>query len=65
MACTPPPDLWKKQGKVNGLKARGNFTVDMEWKDGKIISYSISSPEAKKVKVKVNGELKEITAKLK
>jgi alpha-L-fucosidase 2 len=59
------PDLWKKQGKVSGLKARGNFTVDMEWKDGKVIGYSISSPEAKKVKVKVNGELKEIIAKLK
>jgi len=57
------PDLWKKQGKVSGLKARGNFTVDMEWKDGKVISYSISSPRARKVKVKVNGEIKGITSK--
>ena len=56
------PDLWKKQGKVSGLKARGNFTVDMEWKDGKIISYRIASPTPGKVKVKVNGDMKEVMA---
>lgn len=56
------PDAWKKSGEVNGLKARGNFTVDMKWKDGKIIHYKIYSTSAKKVKVKVNGELKEIMA---
>lgn len=57
------PDAWKAYGNVKGLKARGNFTVDMNWKDGKIISYRISSPKAKKVKVKVNGEIKEIISK--
>ncbi|MRG47317.1 glycoside hydrolase family 95 protein [Chitinophaga sp. SYP-B3965] len=57
------PDAWKAYGNVKGLKARGNFTVDMNWKDGKIISYRISSTKAKKVKVKVNGEIKEITSK--
>lgn len=56
------PDLWKKQGKVSGLKARGNFTVDMEWKDGKITSYRIASPTPEKVNVKVNGKMKEVMA---
>ena len=56
------PDAWKAYGNVKGLKARGNFTVDMNWKDGKITSYRISSTKAKKVKVKVNGEMKEITS---
>lgn len=54
------PDAWKAYGNVKGLKARGNFTVDMKWKDGRIIAYRISSAEPKKVKVKLNGEIKEI-----
>ena len=56
------PDLWKKQGKVTGLKARGNFTVDIEWKDGQISNYKIASPLPQKVKVKINGKIREILA---
>jgi alpha-L-fucosidase 2 len=54
------PDHWKATGSVKGLKARGNFTVDMQWKDGKITAYRITSPQAKKVKVKVNGIIKQV-----
>ncbi|PWV56271.1 glycoside hydrolase N-terminal domain-containing protein [Chitinophaga sp. S165] len=56
------PDQWKAEGAVKGLKARGNFTVDFAWKDGKVISYKITSPTPRKVKVKVNGVTKEIFA---
>lgn len=56
------PDAWKAYGSVKGLRARGNFTVDMDWKDGKIISYRIKSDNTKKVKVKVNGKIKEVIA---
>ncbi|HTI08296.1 MAG TPA: glycoside hydrolase family 95 protein [Puia sp.] len=56
------PDAWKASGEVKGLKARGNFMVDMKWKDGKIINYRIYSVQPRKVKVKVNGEIKEIMA---
>lgn len=54
------PEIWKSYGKVSGFKARGNFTVDMEWKDGKVIRYKISSPVPARVKVKVNGKLNTI-----
>ncbi|HKG07549.1 MAG TPA: hypothetical protein VKB19_13860, partial [Pedobacter sp.] len=57
------PDAWKQQGSVKGLKARGNFTVDIAWKDGKVVSYAISSPKPSKVKVKINGATKTITSK--
>ncbi|WP_127126971.1 glycoside hydrolase family 95 protein [Pseudoflavitalea rhizosphaerae] len=55
------PDLWKAEGSVKGLKARGNLTVDFEWKNGQVIKYKISSPTSKKVKLKVNGQIKSIT----
>jgi alpha-L-fucosidase 2 len=54
------PDEWKKSGEVKGLKARGNFMIDMKWKDGRVTDYKISSPEKRKIKIKVNGTMKEI-----
>lgn len=57
------PDLWKAEGSVKGLKARGNLTVDFEWKNGRVTKYRISSPTTKKVKLKVNGQIKTITTR--
>jgi alpha-L-fucosidase 2 len=53
------PNAWAN-GSVKGLRARGNFTVDMEWKDGKVTRYRITSPEPHEVKVRVNDETKTI-----
>ena len=53
------PKAWPN-GKVTGLRARGGFTVDIEWKDGKVTNYRIASPEPREVKVRVNGESKTI-----
>ena len=47
-------------GKVTGLRARGGYTVDIEWKDGKVAKYRIASAEPREVKVRVNGEVKTI-----
>ncbi|WP_256013666.1 glycoside hydrolase family 95 protein [Desertivirga xinjiangensis] len=54
------PDLWKASGEVKGLKARGNFTVDFSWKEGKVIYYKISSPKPEKLKVKLNDQVIEV-----
>lgn len=54
------PDNWKAYGSFKGLKARGNYTVDVEWRDGKVVNYKISSPFTQKVKVKVNNEFREV-----
>ena len=36
------PAAWHT-GKVSGLRARGNFQVDMDWKDGKLTDVRITS----------------------
>jgi alpha-L-fucosidase 2 len=51
------PKAWPT-GSVKGLKARGNFTVDLAWKDGKVTSYRIASPKPQEATVRVNGETK-------
>ncbi|GGG98612.1 hypothetical protein GCM10007415_37770 [Parapedobacter pyrenivorans] len=50
------PDAWK-DGEVKGLKARGNYTVDIKWQDGKVTNYHIHSTTGKPVDVLVNGNV--------
>ena len=44
------PSAWKK-GKAKGLKAEGNFTVNMEWADGSLKECSIYSGSGKPCKL--------------
>jgi alpha-L-fucosidase 2 len=49
------PPQWPT-GSFRGLRARGGFTVDAEWKDGRVIKYRIRSDEPRELKVFVNGK---------
>jgi alpha-L-fucosidase 2 len=55
------PRAWP-EGKVTGLHARGGFTVDIEWKQGKVTHYRIASAEPRPVKVRVNGQIMTVQA---
>jgi len=50
------PKAWPS-GSVKGLRARGGFVVDIEWRDGKVTSYRIASAEPRDVLVRINGEV--------
>lgn len=55
------PTTWAT-GSAQGLRARGNFTVDLNWQDGKVTDYRISSPKPGPVTIVLNGETKTVPA---
>ncbi len=48
------PPSWKN-GKISGLKARGNIEVSIEWKDGKLAKLGLISKEDQTKKIVYNG----------
>lgn len=48
------PEEWK-DGSVKGLRARGAYTVDIDWKDGKVSEARISSDKGGNPALTVNG----------
>jgi alpha-L-fucosidase 2 len=45
------PKAWEN-GKVQGLKARGNITVDIDWENGKLINVKLRAAVDKKCTVR-------------
>ena len=48
------PADWKK-GSIKGIRARGGFTVDMEWADGKLSTATIKADKASTLRIKENA----------
>lgn len=42
------PEAWKAEGSVKGIKCRGGYTVDFEWKDGEVTSFVINNVRSDK-----------------
>ncbi len=55
------PEAWS-EGSVKGLRARGGYTVDIDWKNSKVTHYNITSSESRDVKVRVNNETKTVSS---
>jgi alpha-L-fucosidase 2 len=55
------PSAWP-EGAVSGLKARGNVTVSLVWKDGKLSNARLLPAKSGKLKVSLGTMTQEITA---
>ncbi len=47
------PDSWKS-GKINGVKARGNLTFDIEWSEGKLKKATVTAEKNSVLLLKLN-----------
>jgi alpha-L-fucosidase 2 len=56
------PKAWPT-GSVTGLRARGNFTVDIAWQDGKLVSATIHSPDKNSCTVRYNDKMVDLKTK--
>lgn len=51
------PEAWP-EGRIRGIRARGGFIIDMDWKKGKVIWARITSKYGKDIHVFFNGHKK-------
>lgn len=58
------PAAWAAGGSFTGLRARGDFTVDCTWVDGRVTRYRIAAHQPATVAVRVNGALSEVPAEV-
>ncbi|MBE7177337.1 MAG: glycoside hydrolase family 95 protein [Mucilaginibacter polytrichastri] len=56
------PSAWQNHGSVKGMRARGGFTLDFSWENGRITRYRIVSAKPQQVQLKINGEIKTVTS---
>ena len=56
------PKEWAA-GEIKGIKARGNYEIDLVWNNGKVSKASITSKNAGNLTVKYNGKLKALSFK--
>jgi alpha-L-fucosidase 2 len=56
------PDAWPS-GHIKGLRARGGYTVDQEWKDGKLVEAVIHPDFDGEVKIRYQDQVKTFSLK--
>ena len=50
------PKAWAPWGHVYGLRARGGWTVDIAWENGKVTRYRVSGSRKDRPTIFVNGK---------
>ncbi len=55
------PDAWP-QGRVKGLRARGGFEVDIDWRDGSLAEAMITSVSGQKLRLHAKPSVRVTTS---
>lgn len=50
------PSQWAEKGSFKGLRARGAFTVDADWADGKVTTFKVTSDAGGETTVNAGGK---------
>jgi alpha-L-fucosidase 2 len=56
------PSAWKN-GSVKGLKARGGYEVNLEWKDGELLKAEIITDKERLCSVKYKDKIQSVNLK--
>jgi alpha-L-fucosidase 2 len=56
------PSVWPN-GRVTGLRARGDVGVDIEWRDGKLVKATLTPGQSKPIRVRYLGQETEFAGK--
>lgn len=60
------PDVWRKKGRISGLRARGGFeVVAMEWVNGKVVKAVVKSTIGGNLRLRVPNPMKTNSAIMK
>jgi len=51
------PSAWQK-GSVNGLRARGGYTIDLSWENGKLKESVITAKRSDKCRIRTKQSVK-------
>jgi alpha-L-fucosidase 2 len=53
------PSAWPA-GHVSGLRARGNISVDLTWRNSRVAELRLQGPAGAKVRLRENGQVREV-----
>jgi alpha-L-fucosidase 2 len=56
------PTAWAKGGSVRGVRAHDGLRVNLQWREGRVVKWTLEAAQPTSVRVRVNGQLRTVTA---